>query len=103
MALDFSRWLRPPDYLLDARRLRHLLAHGADPSGADNCSMTLYVRRGDAGHSVTLMWGEGFLQAAQDIASLTARRLVGQDISLPDWPQPVRSGVSARLPDAPYQ
>ncbi|MEW1585772.1 hypothetical protein AB0283_10035 [Micromonospora vinacea] len=23
--------------------------------------------------------------------------------ALPDWPQPVRSGVSARLPDAPYQ
>ncbi|MDG6109519.1 hypothetical protein Daura_31790 [Dactylosporangium aurantiacum] len=91
------------DYLLDARRLRNLLAHGADPSDAENSSMTLYVRRAGGGHSVTLMWAEGFLQAAQDLASITARRLAGDDIALPDWPQPVRSGVSARLPEAPYQ
>ncbi|MBQ1041459.1 hypothetical protein KBX03_02955 [Micromonospora sp. C72] len=91
------------DYLLDARRLRHLLAHGADPSDAENSSKTLYERRSDGGRSVTLMWAEGFLQAAQDIASSTARRLAGEEVALPDWPQPVRSGVSARLPDAPYQ
>jgi hypothetical protein len=55
--------------------------------------MTLYVRRSDGGRSVTLMWAEGFLQAAQDIASLTARRLAGGDISLPDWPQPVSAAT----------
>ncbi len=89
------------DYLRDARRLRHLLAHGADPRDAPNEAGTLYVL-GDGTVSVNLMWAEGFLQVVEDLAALTALDLAGREIILPSWPEPIRSDVSAARPPAPY-
>lgn len=90
------------DYLRDACQMRHLLAHGADPKDTPNDSRTLYVLK-NGSVSVTLMWVEGFLQVAQDLAAQTAMELAGDDVQLPSWHQPVRSGVSASLPPAPHQ
>lgn len=89
------------DYLLDAKSLRNLLAHGADPTRASNRSATLPILA-SGGVSVNLMWVEGFLQAVEDLASITAINLAGRSVRIPDWPAPDRSGVSkAELP-SPY-
>lgn len=89
------------DYLADAKRLRNLLAHGGDPKAGSNTSGTLHPLS-NGGFSINLMWVEGFLQVVEDLSSITAIELVGPDVPLPTWPEPVRSGVSARLPLAPY-
>jgi hypothetical protein len=46
---------------------------------------------------------EGFIQAAQDLASETALALCGDAVRLPQWPAPPSTGASdaGRLP-RPY-
>lgn len=56
------------DYLSDMKRLRNLLSHGGDPVSVTNGSRTLWKVRG--GWSLRLMGVEGFIQLAEDLASL---------------------------------
>jgi len=90
-------------YLMDMKSLRDLLIHGSDPSEMTNRSGALWPLK-YGGFSMRLMGVEGFIQAAQDIASCTALAIAGADAGIPPWPSPPASGVSAqgRLP-APYQ
>ncbi|MFI6824143.1 hypothetical protein ACIBJE_24860 [Micromonospora sp. NPDC050187] len=103
-----GRWLwttieaqRLDDYLRDAKAVRNRLAHGDDPQTAPNASGTLYDRK-DGKTSITLMWVEGFVQAAQDLATITALELTGDNALIPEWPVPPRTGVSANPPALPY-
>jgi hypothetical protein len=87
---------------MDMKSLRDLLIHGSDPSRVTNKSDALWpLKKG--GFSMRLMGVEGFIQAAQDIASCTALAIAGVDAEIPQWPTPPPSGVSeqGRLPD-PY-
>ncbi|MFD4231358.1 hypothetical protein [Streptomyces sp. NPDC058545] len=103
---NISPWIyieraRLRDYLADAQRLRNLLAHGAAHLGDQNRSGTLHVVRG--GYSARLMWVEGFLQAAQDLAAQTALTLTNGQASLPEWPSPQLSATSrSGLLERPY-
>lgn len=102
-----SRWAvltghRLSLYLMDMKSLRDLLIHGSDPSRVTNKSGALWpLKKG--GFSMRLMGVEGFIQAAQDIASCTALAIAGVDAEIPQRPTPPPSGVSeqGRLPD-PY-
>ncbi|MDG4761331.1 hypothetical protein [Micromonospora sp. WMMD710] len=103
-----GRWLwttiqtqRLGDYLRDAKAVRNRLAHGDDPHPAPNTSGTLYDRK-DGKTSITLMWVEGFVQATQDLATITALELTNDTTLVPDWPEPPRTGVSANPPPPPY-
>ncbi|WP_212825220.1 hypothetical protein [Polymorphospora rubra] len=89
------------DYLRDAKAVRNRLAHGDDPQTAPNASGTLYSRI-DGKTSITLMWVEGFVQATQDLATITALELTGDTTLIPDWPVPPRTAVSANPPPPPY-
>ncbi|MER7009564.1 hypothetical protein ABT297_41865 [Dactylosporangium sp. NPDC000555] len=89
------------DYLRDAQQLRHRLAHGAEPTGTTNHSQTLFALA-KGGVSANLMWVEGFVQAVQDLASITAITISGPGVELPGWPEPTRSGVSAAMLPPPY-
>lgn len=89
-------------YLMDMKSLRDLLIHGSDPSRATNKSGALWPLK-NGGFSMRLMGVEGFIQAAEDIASCTALAIAGVDAEIPQWPTPPPSGVSTqgRLP-SPY-
>ncbi|MFG2043901.1 hypothetical protein [Dactylosporangium sp. NPDC048998] len=89
------------DYLRDAKAVRNRLAHGDDPQTAPNASGTLYDRK-DGKTSITLMWVEGFVQATQDLATITALELTSDTTLIPDWPVPPRTKVSANPPPPPY-
>ncbi|MEU4690104.1 hypothetical protein [Actinoplanes sp. NPDC023714] len=88
-------------YLRDAKAVRNRLAHGDDPHTAPNTSGTLFDRRNGT-TSITLMWVEGFVQATQDLATITALELTGDMSIIPGWPIPPRTGVSAGPPPPPY-
>lgn len=95
------RTTRLGQYLRDARQLRHLLAHGGDPSKAPNEAETFY-RLKSGGVSIRLPWVEGFIQGIEDLASRTALALA-PDTVLPEWPEPPRTKVSGpSLPPRPY-
>ncbi|MEU9509336.1 hypothetical protein AB0D32_24005 [Micromonospora sp. NPDC048170] len=64
-------------------------------------SQPLYGRK-DGKTSITLMWVEGFVQATQDLATITALELTNDATLIPDWPVPPRTGVSANPPPPPY-
>lgn len=103
-----GRWLwttiqtqRLSDYLRDAKAVRNRLVHGDDPQTAPNKSGTLYNRK-DGKTSFTLMWVEGFVQATQDLATITALELTNDTALIPNWPMPPRTGVSANPPPPPY-
>jgi hypothetical protein len=89
-------------YLGDMKSLRDLLIHGKSPGDATNKANTLH-KLADGKHSIRLMGVEGFIQAAQDLASETAIAIVGPSVSLPSWPAPPSTGASdaGRLP-TPY-
>ncbi|MEW2382599.1 hypothetical protein AB0873_11015 [Micromonospora sp. NPDC047707] len=85
-----GRWLwhtiqtqRLGDYLRDANAVRNRPADGDDPRTAPNTSGTLYDRK-DGKASITLMWVEGFVQAAQDLATITALELLSDSTLIPD-------------------
>lgn len=88
-------------YLCDMKSLRDLLSHGNDPTLVSNKSGTLYPIA--AGFSMRLMGVEGFIQAAQDIASQTAIAIAGRNARIPLWPLPpsTRASDAGRLP-TPY-
>ena len=103
-----GRWLwttieaqRLDNYLRDAKAVRNRLAHGDDPQNAPNDSGTLYDRK-DGKTSITLMWVEGFVQAVQDLATITALELTQDRTLIPDWPVPPRTEVSANPPAPPW-
>jgi hypothetical protein len=89
-------------YLADMKSLRDILGHGGDPSTTTNRSGVLHPLQ-HGRHSLRLMGVEGFIQAAQDLASETAIALCGPAVPLPDWPAPPSTGASdaGRLP-RPY-
>lgn len=95
-----SRWMiyagtqKLSAYLADMKKLRDLLNHGQDPRTATNDSGALWpLARG--GHSMRLMGAEGFIQACCDLAAQTVLAYGGDVSSLPAWPEPERSGLSA--------
>jgi hypothetical protein len=79
-------------YLADMKSLRDLLSHGGNPYATTNSSAALWQVRN--GWSMRLMGVEGFLQAACDLMDQTVMAY-GGDYGMVDWPQPVRSGLSA--------
>lgn len=83
------------NYLSDMQSLRNLLAHGGDPRFASNDAETLYPLSA-GGVSLRLMSVEGFLQAAEDIASETAisiSKANAWSIDVPIWPAPPPTGT----------
>lgn len=79
-------------YLADMKSLRDLLSHGGNPYSATNSSSSLW--RVNDGWSMRLMGVEGFLQAAYDLMDHTVMAYGGVR-GMVDWPEPVRSGLSA--------
>jgi hypothetical protein len=86
-------------YLDDLHSVRNALAHG-DPRSISNNARTFFPLKTGA-VSIRLMNAEGFIQAAQDLASQTAIALLGKGTAIPEWPQPRSSDDSTRLPQ-PY-
>jgi hypothetical protein len=99
---ELLRGPRLTGYLADMKSLRDILGHGGDPTTVTNRAGTLHPLA-SGGHSIRLMGVEGFIQAAQDLASETAIALQGVDVPLPDWPAPPSTEASdaGRLP-RPY-
>lgn len=88
-------------YLGDMKRLRDLLSHGQDPKMTSNASGALWPLAG-GGNTMRLMGAEGFIQAACDLAAQTVLAFGGALEDLPEWPEPVRSGLSREaLPSLP--
>lgn len=79
-------------YLGGMKYLRDLLGHGGNPYAARNSSSSLWQVRD--GWSMRLMGVEGFLQAAYDLMDQTVTAYGGEH-GMVDWPEPVRSGLSA--------
>lgn len=80
-------------YLADMKSLRDLLSHGGNPYNATNSSSALWWVHD--GWSMRIMGVEGFLQAACDLMDQTVVAY-GGDRGQIAWPEPVRSGLSAR-------
>lgn len=93
-----SRWILYSNntglrqYLADMKYLRDLLSHGGNPYSAMNSSSALWQVKD--GWSMRLMGVEGFLQAACDLMDQTVMAY-GGTYEMVDWPEPVRSGLSA--------
>lgn len=94
-----SRWVvfsgrqQLGSYLADMKKLRDLLSHGQDPTTTSNLSGALWPLAGGR-NSMRLMGAEGFIQAACDLAAQTILAFGGTLDDLPEWPEPVRSGLS---------
>lgn len=94
-----SRWILLENreihaYLADMKSLRDLLAHGDDPRKSTNVSGMLWGLKG-GGHSLRMMGVEGFIQAAEDLATQTVFTFGGGPSQLPSWPAVQRTTLSA--------
>ncbi|WP_141723181.1 hypothetical protein [Micromonospora matsumotoense] len=101
LVVDDHRGAGSGHYLRDAKAVRNRLAYGDDPRTAPNASGTLHDRK-DGKTSITLMWVEGFVQAVQDLATITAFEVTGENVLIPERQVPPRTGMSANPPAPPY-
>lgn len=82
------------DYLGDMKNLRDRINHGGNVRAVSNESFAMWPVSG--GHSMSIMGAEGFIQACTDLATQTVLAYGGRLDQLPPWPEPQRSGLSAK-------